>query len=301
MKRSTSPCFRESFILLIFTILPLFICAQVGIGTTSPNSQLDVNGALSLRTGPDLILANGTNNNISLGTTPYSFYRIVGPTASFNIGSVVPNSGSASDGQLVTFENNTSQTMRIVNNAGGTAINRILCPGGQDLILNGLYATVTLMYQTNHARWVITGNSQNTASSDSVSLATDIQISSATWANVPSMGTLTFTARKPSVLIMLSASGFAYTNSMAYVQLRVLNGATSIGGTNTKMQSYDDVTGTITVWSCNFTKTLTGLTVGTNYTLTVQGQVSGILGTYNAAIFPITNPDSHHLTISAIH
>ena len=44
---------------------------------------------------------------------------------------------------------------------------------------------------------------------------------------------------------MLSGSGFAYTNSMAYVQFRVHSSA-SLGGTNTTMQTYDDVTGTLT-------------------------------------------------------
>ena len=44
---------------------------NVGIGTNAPTSKLDINGALSLREGPVLTLANGgasggVNDNISL-------------------------------------------------------------------------------------------------------------------------------------------------------------------------------------------------------------------------------------------
>ena len=134
---------------------------------------------------------------------------------------------------------------------------------------------------------------------NSVSLGSDIQVSSSSWANVTGMS-LTFTATQTEALIMLSGSGFAYTNSMAYVQFRVHNGSASLGGTNTTMQTYDDVTGTLTSWSCNYTKKITGLTIGNSYTYTVQGQVGGIMGTYNAAIFPASYPDTHHLTLTVM-
>lgn len=133
----------------------------------------------------------------------------------------------------------------------------------------------------------------------STSLANDIQISSAAFANVPGM-TVTFTATQTEALVMFSASGFAFTNSMAFVQFRIRNGATSLGGTNTKMQSYDDVTGTVTSWSCSFNRKVTGLTIGTVYTFTVQGQVAGILGTPNAAIFSATQSDGHHMNLTVL-
>ena len=87
---------------------------------------------------------------------------------------------------------------------------------------------------------------------------------------------------------------------MALVQFRVRNGAVSLGGTNTKMQSYDDVTGTVTSWSCAFQRQVTGLTVGTTYTFTLQGQVAGILGTPNAAIFANTQGDHHHMSLTVV-
>jgi hypothetical protein len=85
---------------------------------------------------------------------------------------------------------------------------------------------------------------------------------------------------------------------MAYVQFMILNNGTSIGGTNEKIQSYDNTQGTITPWSCSFTRLLTGLTVGTTYTLKVQGKRTGIYGTYDAIINP--SLDGHHMSLSVI-
>lgn len=136
---------------------------------------------------------------------------------------------------------------------------------------------------------------------DSVTLTSNVQISSASYSNVAGMS-LSFVARKTDVLVTLSASGFAFTNSMSYVQLRVLNttSGTTVGGTVTKMQSYDDVAGTISSWSASFSKLLSGLTIGNTYTLQIQGQVNGILGTPDAAIFASSNPNDHHMTLSVI-
>ena len=133
----------------------------------------------------------------------------------------------------------------------------------------------------------------------SVSLAADYTVTTTGFANVPGMS-LNFTATKTSALVIFSASGFAYTNSMAFVQFRVMNGATVLGGTNTMTQSYDDVTGTITPWSCTFSKNITGLVPGTAYTFTVQALRNGILGTYDTVIQAASTPNGHHVTLSTI-
>src|SRR3989304_804016 len=119
----------------------------------------------------------------------------------------------------------------------------------------------------------------------SVSLASDYAVTAAGWTTVAPMS-VTFTATKSTALVQFTAAGFAYTNSMAYIQFRIWNSTTgaSVGGTNTTMQSYDDMTGTITPWSCAFSKNITGLTAGTSYTLIVQAQRNGILGVYDAVI-----------------
>lgn len=133
----------------------------------------------------------------------------------------------------------------------------------------------------------------------STSLTTDLTVTAAAWTNIAPM-TVTFTASKTSVFLIFSASGFAYTNSMAFVQFRVRNGATTLGGTNTLTQNYDDVTGTVTPWSCTFSKNITGLTIGASYTFQVQAQRNGIFGTYDTVIQAASSPDSHHMTISVL-
>lgn len=133
----------------------------------------------------------------------------------------------------------------------------------------------------------------------STSLSGSRTISTNAWAAVTGM-TVTFTARSTSAFVMFSASGYGYTNSMSYVQFRVFNvtTGTSVVETNEKIQNYDDVTGTITPWSCSANKLLTGLTIGTTYTLRVDGQRNGILGTYNAIVD--TAQPGHHMTLSVI-
>lgn len=144
-----------------------------------------------------------------------------------------------------------------------------------------------------------TGPTGPTAIPISVSLAANYNVTTTAFTNVPGMS-LTFTAVQTSALVIFSSSGYGFTNSMAYVNFRVRNGATSIGGTIEKIQNYDDVTGTITTWSCSYTKLMTGLTVGASYTLQVQGSVNGILGTYTAVIDAATTPDVSHMTLSVI-
>ncbi|MBL4667756.1 MAG: collagen-like protein, partial [Flavobacteriales bacterium] len=122
-------------------------------------------------------------------------------------------------------------------------------------------------------------------------------ISSATWVTVPGVS-ITFTAQTTTAFVVLSASGWGFTNAMAFVQFRVRNGASTIGSTNSKIQSYDDVTGTITPWSCTYSRVVTGLTVGNSYTFTVQAQRGGIFGTLDAQID--TSQDGHHLSLSVI-
>ncbi|MCW9041297.1 MAG: hypothetical protein OQJ69_01655 [Flavobacteriales bacterium] len=133
----------------------------------------------------------------------------------------------------------------------------------------------------------------------STSLSADYIVNSAAWANIAPM-TVTFTATKTTALVQFTCSGLAYTNSMAYVQFRIFNStlATSVGGTMTHMQSYDDTRGTITPWSCSFSKNMTGLTPGTTYTVIVQGQRGGIWGTLNAVINASSDPDSQHMTLT---
>src|SRR5690554_3324661 len=139
-----------------------------------------------------------------------------------------------------------------------------------------------------------------TADVQSVSLASDINITSTVFTNVPSMGTVTFIATKPTALVLLSASGHGYTGSMSYVSFKVLNGGANIGGTHTNIQNYDDWTGTTTTWSCSFNKLITSLVVGNSYTISVQAKTNGISGVSTAIINPIAQSETEHLTLTVL-
>jgi len=221
--------------------------AQVGIGTTSPNSDalLDVDASVNVG---GLLLPR-----VSLANTS-SF----APLSAHVQGMSVYNIATAGD----------------------------VRPG---------------QYYNDGTKWIRMEGSDPV---DSVTLTSNTTISSSfpTFANVSGMSALTFTARKTSVLVLLTASGFGSTGSMSLVALRVRNvtDGVTVGGTVNKIQNYDDVTGTITTWSASFSKLMTGLTIGTTYTLRVQGAVTGILGTYSAVIQPATTPDAEHLTLSVI-
>jgi hypothetical protein len=138
-----------------------------------------------------------------------------------------------------------------------------------------------------------------TANPVSVSLASDFTITNATFVNVPGVS-VTFTATKTSALVIFTSSGYGFTNSMSYVNFRIMNGATSYGGTNTNIQNYDDVTGTTTTWSCSWSRNITGLTVGATYTFYVQGSVGLVSGTDDAVINAVSLPNNCHATLSVI-
>jgi len=177
MKNNTSVTrILHVFILTFFLHLGLF--AQVGIGTTAPTTTLDVNGAISLRDGGTLTLTNGNNNNINLGTVPYSNYRIVGPTTVFNVNSLVPI--AASDGQIITLQNTTNAVMVLRHDNGGTAINRIYVPAEEDLVITGRYASVSLMYSRVQSRWIV----QNKLSDETIWIYPPSTISAFTTYNI---------------------------------------------------------------------------------------------------------------------
>ena len=89
---------------------------------------------------------------------------------------------------------------------------------------------------------------------------------------------------------------------MSYVLFSIIDVGTGnlIGGTMEKVQNYDTGIGTITTWSCAYTKMLTGLTVGSNYTLKVQGAVDGVYGTYDAIIDMINFPEGCHMALTVM-
>ena len=139
-------------LLLLFTMISLGLQAQnLGVKLadgTSPNTTLDVNGAVSYREGTALTLTNGANSNIAL--TDYSFFRITGPTAAFSI----TGFAGGNDGRVLTIMNNTSQVMTLTHQATSTAANQINTGGTNTTIAASGIAT--LYYNTNLSKWVVT-------------------------------------------------------------------------------------------------------------------------------------------------
>ena len=143
----------------------------------------------------------------------------------------------------------------------------------------------------------------------SVSLTDDEVISSSNYTDITDME-LSFIAEKAEVLVSLTASGTGFDNSMSYVALRVWNvtSANSIGGTQNKIQTSDRYNfaifflqeESVPSWSAAFSKKITGLSIGTEYEIKVQGLVDGVRGNPNALIDARTSPDTDHMTLTVI-
>lgn len=146
------------FMLLLFCG---FGYAQVGVNTTSPFSSLDINGDLALREGPTLVLPNSATPAATLTAgSEYSHYRVTGPTVSFTLQTI----SGGNDGQVLTLINNTGQTMSIANN---NVANGILTGTGANLAgFTSANSSVTLVYNSTIARWIVTSSSGFSASKD---------------------------------------------------------------------------------------------------------------------------------------
>jgi len=242
----TSLCFKRILFLSSLFIFSIST-AQVGIGTTSPNSDALLDVDATMTTGGVLF------PRVSLTSTA-SFL----PLSTHVQGMSVYNIATASD----------------------------VTPG---------------LYINNGTSWV----RQESSPVDSVSLASNILITSTYPTYAPLTGmSLTFTARNTSEFVLMTASGFSFTGSLSGVYLRVYDqtNAAVVGGTMTTMQSFDPFFGSIiTTWSCSFSKLMTGLTIGTTYTIRVEGAINGVLGTPTAIIQPVASPNAEHVTLSILH
>ncbi len=269
-------------VIMIMTRAQTITAQQVGIATSDPKTTLDVNGALSLRENTALNLSNGANNDISLGAIAYSLYRITGPTAAFTISGIVPVTGS--DGQLVTFENTTAQTMTLVHDAVSTAANRIYCPGAKNFIIVGQYSTVTLQYNKTQSRWVLTNYADCRYGDNiqSVVGTSDISINTGTPTDMTTLS-ITFTPKHATVFVNFGAAGHADVGSLSragtYVDFQVLKDGVIIGGTTSIATDYDrdDIAGIykIVSWNAHMTMFPLSVTPGVSTTIKVQWSRDG--------------------------
>lgn len=255
-----------------------YFTGNVGIGTSSPGYTLDLNGGTFGFGSANQRTQTRDNAGLQGNAGAQSgFFETSAPSPAANW-----PVGASSWWHMIDCRHSNTSNNYALQIAGSF--------WGDDL-----YYRKT---QDNPARpWLKILSSANNPVS--VSLASDYTVNAASWTTIAPMS-VTFTATKTTALVEFTCSGFAYTNSMAYVQFRIWNSTlgASVGGTNTTMQSYDDLTGTVTPWSCAFSKNISGLTPGTSYTLIVQAQRYGILGTWDAAIYAASMPDEHHMTLT---
>ncbi len=146
------------FILLFFTFpFALVLGQNIGVGTASPNTKLEIMGDLSLRT-TTLNVNNGLNHNLNTSAQKFSYYLISGPTAAFSITGIE----GGTDGRIVILANTTTFTMTILDQNGGSLVpNQILTGIGGDLIISS-GGSVTLVYNTTDSRWRVSSYNSST-------------------------------------------------------------------------------------------------------------------------------------------
>jgi len=98
-----------------------------------------------------LTLGNGNNNDVALLSGV--FYRITGPTGTFNISGF----DSPQSGRILIVFNSTAQDMTILNESiNSVAANRILTLTGADVTLTGISAA-RFIYSGVDSRWILLG------------------------------------------------------------------------------------------------------------------------------------------------
>lgn len=121
---------------------------NVGIATLLPAATLDVNGSFSTARN-NVACSNGVNDNLNVGD--FSFIKITGPTAVFNISGIT----GGVDGRIVTIYNSVAFNMTITNEGvSSLAANRITTLTGADISTTGV-GSVTLQYDSVASRWIV--------------------------------------------------------------------------------------------------------------------------------------------------
>lgn len=142
-------------LLLAVFLLPAVdaLCQNIGFGTNQPQTIIDINGDLALRSTP-LVLANGTLNAVNVAPK-FSNFRITGPTAAF----VIAGLTAGSEGRLVTLFNRSGQTMTIVHEAASASANARIITGTDASLSIPNNASIQFQYDNTISRWVVRNHS----------------------------------------------------------------------------------------------------------------------------------------------
>jgi len=128
-------------------------CQNIGFGTNQPQTIIDINGDLALRS-TSLVLADGTLNAVDVGAK-FSNFRVTGPTGAFTVAGLTPGL----EGKLITLFNRSGQTMTIANEAlSANADARIITGSEGDLSIPH-NASILVQYDNSVKRWVVRNHS----------------------------------------------------------------------------------------------------------------------------------------------
>lgn len=144
--------FQKCFLLLwaLFFITCHAQSQNVGINIPTPESTLDINGDVSLRSA-DLILIDGSNLSVNVTNNAFSNFRISGPVSNFSLsGLTTPN-----DGRVILLLNTTDYLMSVINlDVNAVVTEQIITgtDGNLDIYPRG---SITIIYDGLLQKWVV--------------------------------------------------------------------------------------------------------------------------------------------------
>jgi hypothetical protein len=153
-------CYTNGTDIVCDTNSPTLSGTSVGIGTTSPNDLLTVNGTVGYMLGTDLT-TTGSQNNVAIGMTSAVRYN-GSATATFT------GIAAGANGQILYLHNPSNYTLTLSNlSASSTAANQIITGTGGSLTVPS-NTSVTLQYDPtasntsgNTGAWRVTGSSNS--------------------------------------------------------------------------------------------------------------------------------------------
>ena len=188
---------------------------NLGIGTTDPQTRVDIEGDIALRQQAATISITGgiSNNNVSLASG-YSFYRLTATGDAY-----ISGFSGGVDGRIVVLHNSSSYELVLENrDLSSLTANRVELSTGDIVMSND--EVITLIYSDAEGCWLETAGTNNTQQMNDQTYtrtntySTAMQsFGSSTWTAVPGLSQYIYLDRKSKVMIW--TSGVIRTTSTA--------------------------------------------------------------------------------------
>jgi hypothetical protein len=237
MTSSTIP--MKSWIACIFLFTGMYTQAQIGIGTTSPNSTLDVRGSLSVKYTAFTNATSAGSTDNTLVFTGTSATTLTLPDATACQGRIYWIKNSSSNSSTLTIATTSAQTVDGLSSWSLTQTNKVI-----GVVSNGTNWLITSESQAGASGtpWVYGGNNvtslQNIGTTSNYHLpfiTNNTEKMRLTSGGSLGIGTSTFNATYPEKLLVDAGSTgntnyqnvlIAKGNTNSYVQLNLQNGST---------------------------------------------------------------------------